>query len=398
VAALFVAQFGASFVPFGIGALAPFLREEYGLARAQVGLATSAIFVAVVACSLPAGRFSDRAGVPIALAVSCTIVAIGTAAVALAPVLGIGVVGLLIVGAGYSIISPATNRGVIVAVPPRVRGRAMGVKQMAVTAGGALAAATLPFSVSRVGLETTLLITASAIAAMGAVASLVFGWRVGRARVARDGADVGPPSRSIRRRIIWLGVAIGGMVAAQHVVATYLTLFLVDGVEMTVAAAAGSLTVLHLSGTVGRLAWGWVSDRAGSRLATMMVIGSVSTVALLVLGGVGARLPLAALVVLVVVLGVATQGGNAVYQIAVAEEAPERAGWASGVGMTIGFSGGIVAPPAFGATVDATGSYALAFALTAGVVLGATAIVRALATGAPDDVSLGRGDDRTLLG
>jgi hypothetical protein len=31
-------------------------------------------------------------------------------------------------------------------------------------------------------------------------------------------------------------------------------------------------------------------------------------------------------------------------------------------------------------------------------VLGATAIVRALASGAPEDVSVGRADDRTLLG
>lgn len=57
-------------MPFGVGALAPILREEYGLQRSQVGLATATIFVAVAVCSVPAGRVTDAIGVAWALAVS----------------------------------------------------------------------------------------------------------------------------------------------------------------------------------------------------------------------------------------------------------------------------------------------------------------------------------------
>ena len=39
-----------------------------------------------------------------------------------------------------------------------------------------------------------------------------------------------------------------------------------------------------------------------------------------------------------------------------------------GSGMTLGFTGAIIAPPIFGATVDATDSYPLAWTMTAGVV------------------------------
>jgi ACS family hexuronate transporter-like MFS transporter len=378
VVALFAAQFASAFVPFSVGALAPFLRQEYELARSEVGLTGSLIFIAVVVCSLPAGRFTDRAGVPSALLASCGICAAGTALVALAPAVAVAVAGLLVVGVGYSVISPATNRGVIEATPQRIRGRAMGIKQMGVTAAGALAAATLPFAVSRAGLRTALLAAGGAIAAIGIASSATFLRSVGPARVGTGGPARRRPPPALRRRILSLGGAVGGMVAAQHVVSTYLTLFLVDRRAMTATVAAGYLTILHASGTVARLAWGWLSDRLGSRFMTITVIGTVSIVSLLTLGTLGATLPTLLLVPLVVVLGAATQGGNAVYQIAIAEADAERAGWASGVGMTLGFSGGIVAPPAFGAVVDATGSYTVGLVVTAGIVAIAIGVVRQL--------------------
>jgi hypothetical protein len=55
------------------------------------------------------------------------------------------------------------------------------------------------------------------------------------------------------------------------------------------------------------------------------------------------------------------------------EEDETRAGRASGIGMTLGFAVAIVTPPAFGATVDATGSYAVPF-LAVAVGVGAASI------------------------
>jgi MFS transporter, ACS family, aldohexuronate transporter len=380
VAALFAAQFAVAIVPFGIGALAPFLREAYDLERSQVGLASSVIFVAVASCSVPAGRLTDRVGVARAVALSCALVALGTVGLAVLGMPFAVAASLLVVGFGYALISPATNKGVIAATPPRVRGRAMGVKQMGVTAGAAVAAATLPVAVQRAGLSRTLLVAAVAIATLGFAAAATFHSRVGRLAVG-PGADGHPgrPDPLRRRRILRLGGAVAGMVAAQHVVATYLTLFLVERRGLTAIEAAGLLTLLHASGTVARVGWGWVSDRLGSRLGTIGVIGSVSVGSLLALAAFGARLPALAFLALVAVLGAATQGGNAVYQVAIAEEDVERAGWASGVGMALGFTGAIVAPPLFGAVVDSTDSYALGLALTAGVVGVAVAVVRRLA-------------------
>ncbi|HEX6843901.1 MAG TPA: MFS transporter, partial [Actinomycetota bacterium] len=83
IAALFVVQFATALVPFGIGALAPFLRSDYGLRRSEVGLATSLIFAAVAACSVPAGRLADRIGVSRAMTGACLVVATGVAGLTL---------------------------------------------------------------------------------------------------------------------------------------------------------------------------------------------------------------------------------------------------------------------------------------------------------------------------
>jgi sugar phosphate permease len=386
VGALFVSQLLVAVVPLGVGAVAPFLRTEFGLQRSQVGLASATIFVAVAMCSIPAGRVADSVRVPAALLASTTIVAVGTVGLGSARAVAMLAVSLLVVGVGYSLISPATNKGVIALTPPRLRGRLMGVKQTGVTIGGALAAAALPFGVQRVGFSGTLFIAAAVIGVVGAAAAAAVRRLV--ASPASDGEPAATDRRRaisprLRRRVLTLGAATAGMVAAQHVVATYLTLFLVDRRSMTAAAAAGLLTVLHLSGTVARVGWGWVSDRIGSRLATMALIGSVSIASLLALATFGDVMPAWVLVGLVIVLGTATQGGNAVYQVAIAEEDVERAGWASGVGMALGFSGAIVAPPIFGAVVDTTDSYVAGLVLTAGVVAVAVATVVRLARSAP---------------
>lgn len=87
IAALLVAQFAVAVVPFGVGPLAPYLREAYDLQRSHVGPASGLIFVAVAAFSLPAGRVTDRVGVPAALVASAVLVGVGGlgAAVATAP-------------------------------------------------------------------------------------------------------------------------------------------------------------------------------------------------------------------------------------------------------------------------------------------------------------------------
>lgn len=248
----------------------------------------------------------------------------------------------------------------------------MGVKQMGVTASGMVAAALLPASIIRHGWTPILLATAAGIFTLGITAAFAYRLVTGE-RLTRDEAAYDRP-HGVARRLLALGAVVGMMVAAQYAVATYLLLFIVDKRAAQIASAAAALALLHGTGTVARLGWGYVSDRlGGGRLPTIALIGATSVVGLVTLAAIGDSLPWPALLVLVAFLGVSTQGGNAVYQTALVEEDETRAGRASGIGMTLGFAGAIVMPPAFGATVDATGSYAVPF-LAVAVGVGAASI------------------------
>ena len=372
VGVLFGVQLAMALLPLGLGALAPFMRDRFDLTRGEVGLATTAVFVSVALFSIPMGGVADRVGVSGSLTIAAILVALGMAGMAVAERYGVLLGVLAVGGAGYAAVTPATNKGVLAAVRHTQRGRAMGVKQMGVTAAGMVAAAVLPASIVGEGWTPTLLATAAAIAVLGIGGAVAYRLITGK-RLARDGAA---PERShgVARRLLALGAVVGMLVAAQYAVSTYLILFLVDERAAQIAAAAAALTLLHGTGTVARLGWGYVSDRlAGGRLPTIALIGATSVLGLVALAAVGDSLPWPALMVLVAFLGVSTQGGNAVYQTALAEEDEARAGRASGIGMTLGFAGAIIMPPAFGATVDATGSYAVPF-LAVAVGVGAASI------------------------
>lgn len=373
VAILGVIQMVMATVPFGIGALAPILRDRYDLTRGEVGLAVTAVFTSIALLSMPMGRFADRVGVSRALTLSSVLVGSAAAAMGLAGRFQMLLAFLVVVGIGYAAVTPATNKGVLVAVSPSSRGRAMGFKQMGVTAGGVVAAAILPSSIQGIGWEPTMFALGATIGLLGWGGALAYRRRIHGGGPPRRAETSNPPVAAAR--LLGLGCIIGIMIGAQHAVGTYLSLFLVDERGMAATTAAGALTILHASGTGGRLAWGYVSDRLpGGRWRTVAVIGASSVATLTILALVGDALPLALLFVLIVLLGLTTQAGNAVFQTALAEEDEEHAGRASGIGMSIGFAGPIVVPPVFGAGVDATGSYVTPFLLTAVAVAGAAVL------------------------
>lgn len=373
VIALFVAQLATALIPFGLGVLSPVIRDRFELSRAEVGMGSTAIFVAVALLSVPMGRTADRLGVARTLAISSGTIGLAVVASGFAASYLLFLACLVVVGIGYAAVTPTTNKGVLAAATPRMRGQAMGIKQMGVTAGGVVAAALLPGAIERSGWRATLVVTGVAVATAGWLAAFTYS-RLARGRPPRE-AD-GTTATSLGR-LLRLGAIVGVLVAAQGVVGTYLALFLVDRRGADLKAAALALTVLHASGTVARFGWGWVSDRlAGGRLRTLWLIGFCAAGGAALLAAVGASIPTPGLIVLIVFLGVATQGGNAVYQAALAEQDEERAGRASGIGMSIGFTGAVIGPPVFGAAVDAWGYEAPLLGVALIVAGAASAVLR----------------------
>ncbi|MFB6304382.1 MAG: MFS transporter, partial [Haloferacaceae archaeon] len=133
-------QVSASTCFYAVFAATAALRESFGLSRAVVGFAVTAVVLGYTVGLLPAGAlvdaYGDRAGMVWGLAG----LAVGTLAVTVAPGFPTLLGALLLVGACYAVSVPATNRAVVRVAPPDRHGLAVNAKQVGVSAGSGLGA------------------------------------------------------------------------------------------------------------------------------------------------------------------------------------------------------------------------------------------------------------------
>ena len=121
-------------------AMAPVIQRDLDLSVTQFGLLVTAYNGAQAAGALPAGGLVDRLGVGWVLALALVILAAATAMLGQATDFTFALGSVAVMGLGYSLVNPATARGVLEWFPPERRATAMGVKQTGVPLGGILAA------------------------------------------------------------------------------------------------------------------------------------------------------------------------------------------------------------------------------------------------------------------
>ncbi|MDX1515016.1 MAG: MFS transporter, partial [Gammaproteobacteria bacterium] len=121
-------------------AMAPVIQQELGLSVTQIGLLVTGYYGAQTVFAVPAGAFSDRVGVGWALVTAHALLVLGTLVFNQASGFALAIAGTVTMGVGYSIVNPATAKGVLEWFSVRRRATAMGVKQTGVPLGGVLAA------------------------------------------------------------------------------------------------------------------------------------------------------------------------------------------------------------------------------------------------------------------
>lgn len=362
-----VATFGSSaFVVIG-----PFLREEWGLQRAQLGLLATALFAGILPATPLAGLAADRFDEQRLLAGGLVITA---GSLLLGSVVGRPALFYLcafLAGIGYAVIAPAGSRLVAESFSARSRGKAMGLKQMGGALGSGLTALALPFLAEVVGWRV-------ALAAAGLGVLLGVGPCLVRpaARI-RERSLQGEEGRGTlsAHALLWpmavygfLGMTLMG---SQYVLNGYLLVFLNESTGYSFALGGVLLSLLLWSGAAGRPLWGWFSDNLlGARREVTLALLALGT------GGMGfafslfaSRLGLPALVVVLLVLGLLNFGWNGLFIVGLVELNPDASGFVSGVGLTFSSLGGLAVPPLFGWVVDRTHSYPLGWSLIYGMVV-----------------------------
>jgi sugar phosphate permease len=360
-----------------VAPLSPFLLDGLALSRMEVGLFLPAAYLGGVLMSLPAGWVTERRGVRPSLVAGQVVSGAMVVLAALARDLPAMLVCLVIAGFGFAVLNPATGKAIVEWFPPRERGRAMGIKQAGLTLGGMASAAVLPPVAVVLGWRSALAV-AGGTALVSALLLAVF-YRDPRAR------PVAPPTRPItlaevgpflRRRGVMVVFLCGlALSLVQSGVLAYLVLAMRDTFGVSVVDAARLLAVAHLGGALGRLGWGFVSDRLfDGRRRPGLTINALLAVA--ALGGLalGAALPAVLLPALALVAGIAAFGWVGLYFALVAEIGGSRsAGLLTGFAVIFSWGGVLIGPPLFGLVLHATDSYRVAW-----LALAAAALVVAL--------------------
>jgi sugar phosphate permease len=358
------AQASISAVQLGLPAVAPQIRDAYGLSIAATGALLAASTVGIVATLLAWGALADRVGERAVIAIGLTGAALALALASRAPSgLALGA-ALVLAGAFGSSANAASGRAVVSWFGPSQRGFALGLRHMSTPLGGAIAAALLPLAADAGGIEAAML--ALAAACLGGAAAAALGLR--RPEPA-GGLDDPPPhvtaAGPLRDRAIWrLSLGTAAVVLGQISVLSFVALYLHEERGWSVGASALALAGVQVGGAAARVAAGAWSDRVGRRIRPLRAIalaGGLTLAAATAL--LAAPDPVAA--PLLLVAGVVVMAGNGVSFAAAAEMAgPDRVGTALGLQNTILFVAVAAASPLFGAAVGLL-SWTAAFALAA---------------------------------
>jgi MFS family permease len=360
-----------TFAQFVFGVLAPYIIDEFGISRSELGFLTTSSFLVGGIASPFAGRLVDMMGGRRVFVASLLLTLGATALMA-----GAGAYGLMLAGAGLTGISlatcnPTTNKLIAEQVAPGERGVVMGVKQAGVQVGAFLIGILIPAAATAFGWRGALASTA-VMPAAGVVGALGL---VPRDPAYRPRAEVRTrPSTGAMATVKWLAVYAFLMGAGVAIIGIYLPLYAQEAVGFSIGAAGTLAGVIGLVGIMSRVGWGWGADRTGEfrRPLAIMALGSAAA-ALLAL--VSAHSEAWVLWLAAIAFGTTAVTWNVVGMLAVVAEVDStEAGRASGY-VQSGFYGGFVASPyAFGYSVDTTGTYDWGWAAVA-VVFAAAALL-----------------------
>jgi sugar phosphate permease len=366
------AQTAFSAVIVGLPVLAPALRDAHDLSLLQVGLVLDSLWIGTLLTLLPWGLLADRVGERLVLASGLGGCAAALVAAGRADAFDSLLVLVGLAGAAGASVNAASGRAVMQWFPASERGFALGVRQTAIPLGGLISALVLP----ALGLRA-----AFVFLGLLCIGGAVFGLAAIREHEGRAADDVLEPrglGATLRDHRLWL-LCLGSSfyLVAQLAVMGFLVLFLHDERGLSEAAAAGVLAAVQVVAAALRIGGGRWSDRIGSRLRPLRLVGIGSAVTLAIAAA-ALSAPLAVLVPAFVVAGGLSMAWNGLSFTAAAEIAGRsRSGAALGMQQSALAAAGAVVPPAFAAVVAAS-SWRVGFAVAAVFPLAGVQLLRPL--------------------
>jgi len=339
------------------------LQREFALTGAALGNLSAFYFYGYVAMQIPTGLIADQWGPRKLLTVGAALTAAGTLLFALAPTVGLANAGRLAIGAAAGVAFVAMLKLASHWMPARQFALASGVALFVGVMGATLAGAPLRLAADAMGWRNVM-VASAALTAIVAVAI----WLVARDDPvergyqsyfphdtgAGGGASVWQGLRTVLgyRNTILLYLIPGAFSGITLMFAGLWGVpFLVTHYGYSTAEAATLASVLLISWSAASIVWGTLSHRIGRRRTPMiagLVVSQALWAALVFVPGWSRP----ALVVLLVLLGIATAAFILTFTYA-KESVPARlAGTVSGIANMGVMTGGMVMQPLAGWVLD----------------------------------------------
>lgn len=362
---LLIAQIMVSFVGRSLAPLIILIGDDLTLSSTQIGLLPAALFLGQSLTAVPTGFLVDRLGSKKQLL--GTIILLGLSFILISMMEQFSLLLLLVAvgGGAYAAMHPTTNRGILYWFPQRSRGTAMGIKQMGITVGSAFAALLLLPLATEIGWRSALFISCLLLLAIGTIVSYYY-QDATESKIGIDSAvnkkDFIKDLRNIikNRSVLLLSISAMGLQGAQLCLTTYVVLFAFGELQMTLVLAGLLLVLVEVGGSIGRVAWGAISDRffPGNRMIIMFIVTILAGICAVVFAILTPDSPLVAVYLVVFIFGFSISGYNGVWMTIIIELVQkEKSGLATGVTVTISSWGVLIIPPLFGFIVDSTNSY-----------------------------------------
>lgn len=361
VLALFTgAMVGASVFIVGTGALMTFFRSALHLTQTQLGLILSVQMLGSVAMTSVAGLLTDRFGDKAVVLWSGVIMGLALVAASLMQSYAWLIFWLLMYGIGYAAVTPAGSHAIIFFFKKADRGFAMGVRQCGVPIAGVIGSLLLPAIAARFQYRGALVAAGLLTIVACGVASAFYrepqelqGERVSLRTMLLEMAQI-----ARERPLILLTLTSMVLICGQFALIGFFTLTFVQEAGYALALAVGLFTLAQLGAMVGRLSWGWMSDRlfGGSRTLPLAVVCLLVAGIALAISGTSPATPPWAAAALALALGFTAEGWLGLSVIGFAEiGGEEHCGSALGVGLTWTLLAAMLTPALFGAIAQASG-------------------------------------------
>ena len=365
----------ASICFYAVSAGTPFFRNAFDLSSFEVGLVITVLMLGYAVVLLPLGIATDRFGERIALTLGLLGLGTGTLLVALAPVYGLLLVAVFVLGATYGTATPGTNKAIFDNIEKGKQHRAMGIKQIGPTAGSAIGAVLIT------GLAGVFFWQLGFVLAAAFAALVAGGFYVLYTTVETTTATL-PSFRSLLSNRPYLVLLVAGACIGAVVYTTvgYTVLYVEESIGTAVAFAGLVLASVQVSSSIGRVVVGRLADvsvRAPRVWVGALLAAQTFVAAVLFVGVSVVDTPAGAAVVLSAIgfFGLGTTGLYFSYISTIVTD--DALGSASAAGQLAAVVGGLFTPPAFGLLVDTVG-YDAAWLFLGGLSLGAAVLVSAV--------------------